>query len=207
MAPSRAARVLRLAAGLAVLSWIAAGVRVVDRRTQFVVVTSRVLASTRVLSGRSLVFVPPLVSRASYFPVDATDVPLPQAREAMLPAADGSRFGLKGTARVRALPSRGADLAAASGGDGLPGVVLSAVRAAAAVFEGADRESRTVSTRTTAFDRRLQDELGARGAVLEGLELNGFDDLTAREVTEPIPSDVKVLVVGLDGADWKIADP
>jgi tetratricopeptide (TPR) repeat protein len=39
------------------------------------------------------------------------------------------------------------------------------------------------------------------------LKLAGFDDLSANGSTAPVPPDVKVLVVGLDGADWTIVDP
>ncbi len=150
---------------------------------------------------------PPGLFRLSVFPRPAVELPLPGAATAMLPSADGSRFGLMGTAMVRALPEDAVELDRAAEGKGLPAVLLAAIRASSSVLGDADREDRGVSTRRLAFERGLRAGLSERGVALERLTLQGFDDLTAKSGLARIPKDVKVLVVGLDGADWKIADP
>ena len=196
------------AAVLAVSAWIAAGVRVVDPATHFAIVEGRLFpGKPRVLAGRRIVLALPGAFRVTLFPVQPAVLPLPDARTALLPSADGSRFGLKGTATVGARPAQGRELAASANGRGLLGVLLAAVRAAAAVLSDADREDRAISTRARAFERRLGDELASRGAFLESLKLVGFDDLTSMAGAAPVPPDVKVMLVGLDGADWRIADP
>jgi Tfp pilus assembly protein PilF/predicted AlkP superfamily pyrophosphatase or phosphodiesterase len=149
----------------------------------------------------------PGVFRWAAFPRAPQELPLPGAAEALLPSPDGSRFGLSGTAVVSTDPSRARVLVASAGGRGLPGVLLASIQAAAPVFGDADRDERDIPTRRLGFAKRLGDELESRGAKLESLDLRGFDELIAPRAIEPIPPDVKVLVVGLDGADWKIADP
>ena len=200
--------VAALVGGLVVVAWVAAGVHRLDPATQFGVLTGPLLRDGVSLRehGRFVV-APPGLFRLAVFSRSPEELPLPDAAQAMLSAADGSRYGLNGTAVVSALPTRGRELAAAASGRGLEGVLLSATRAAATVFGDADREDRGVSTRRLGFERRLADELAARGATLVSLKLQGFDDLTATSAIAPVPPDVKVLVVGLDGADWKIVDP
>ena len=161
----------------------------------------------RLVEKRRIVVAPPGLFRLTVFPRGPEELPLPAAAEAMLQSADGSRFGLKGRAVVRAIPARARDLAIAANGGGLSGVLLSSIRAAASVLFDADREERAAPTRRVGFERRLGEELVARGAVLDELRLEGFDDLTATGEAAAIPRGVKVLLVGLDGADWKIADP
>lgn len=208
MAPRRVRITIALAAGLAVTAWIASGIRFLDPETEFGVLENTLRAGrASVVTHRRVVVAPPGWSRLTRFPSGPVELTLPGAATAMLPSSDGSRFGLKGHASVRALPERGGDLVAAAGGRGLSAVLLNAIRAAAPVFSDADREDRSVSTRTLAFEKRLDAELRSRGAVLESLTLDGFDDLLASSASAPIPSGVHVMIVGLDGADWKIADP
>ncbi len=187
--------------------WIASGVRILHPSTEFAVLERRLATRVRVYEQRRILVVPPGLFRLTVFPRQPAEIKLPGARQAMLPSLDGSRYGFRGTALVRALPARAEDLAAAANGGGLPGVVLSSLRAAATVLANADRDERSVSTRTVAFEQRLREEVARRGAVLESLWLEGFDDLLAEGSAPPIPPDVKVLVVGLDGADWEIVDP
>ena len=208
MAPKRPLRVAAYAALLAVAAWFAAGIRVVDPGMQFAVVEGTLGPwITYVSAGSRLALAPPGAFRLTLYPVHAVVLPLPGAEEAMLPSVDGSRYGLKGSATVRARAAQGELLAASANGRGLTGVLLAAVRAAATVFRDADRDDRAVSTRTLAFERRLGQELEGRGAELTSLKLEGFDELTAKVPIAPVPPGVKVLLVGLDGADWKIADP
>jgi Flp pilus assembly protein TadD/predicted AlkP superfamily pyrophosphatase or phosphodiesterase len=191
-----------------VSAWIAAGVHFLDPPAHFGVLAGPLLrGGARLYEHRRIVVAPPGLFRLTVFSIGPEDLPLPDAAHAMLESADGSRFGLKGRAVVRALPARARDLAAAASGDGLSGVLMSSIRAAATVLFDADREERAAPTRMLGFKQRLGEELKARGAILEALRLEGFDDLAATAAVEPLPPDVKVLLVGLDGADWAIADP
>lgn len=184
------------------------GLRLLDPARQFGVLEGPLLHDgMRVEERGRIILALPGLFRLTVFSREPQELPLPDAVHAQLPSRDGSRYGLNGTAVVRALPERARILTAAADGGGVSAVLLTSVRAAATVFEDADREERAVSTRRLGFERRLAEELAARGAMLESLRLRGFEDLTASHAIEPIPPDVKVLVVGLDGADWKIADP
>lgn len=188
--------------------WLAAGVRFLDPSTRFAVVTGPLLRDgVRLVEKRRIVVAPPGLFRLTVYSLLPEDLPLPDAAHAMLECADGSRFGLKGRAAVCALPARARELAASAHGGGLSRVLLDAVRAAATVLFDADRDERAVPTRSIGFERRLREELLARGASLDELRLEGFDDLTAAGADTRIPPGVKVLLVGLDGADWKIVDP
>lgn len=198
--------VAALAAATAV--WAISGVRPLDPATQFGVREGRWWPDDlKVYEQRKFVFAPPFAFRWAVFPRVAADVPLPRAAVAMLQSADGSRFGLAGKAVVSALPERARELVTAAAGKGIEGVVLAAVRASAYVVADADRDDRTVAPRVLAFEKRLRAELETRGAKLESLKLAGFDDLMAAASPSPIPREVKVLLVGLDGADWRIVDP
>jgi tetratricopeptide (TPR) repeat protein len=188
--------------------WILSGVRLIDPTTRFGVIEGPFSRDrTRVKEDGRFAWALPGPYRWTVFPRAPQELPLPDAAQALLPSPDGSRFGLSGTAVVSAVPSRARALVAAADGLGLPGVLLASIRAAAPVFGDADREERDIPTRRLGFTKRLGDELNARGAKLESLNLRGFNDLMAQQTMEPIPTDVKVLVVGLDGADWKVADP
>ncbi len=194
--------------GLLALAWIVAGVHLLDPSKQFGVLEGPLLRSGPRLYEHSRVVVAPYgLFRLTRFSLSAEELPLPDAERAMLPAADGSRYGLKGTALVRALPAGARDLAIAADGGGLSAVLLASIRAASSVLSDADREERAVPTRMLGFERRLSEEIVARGAALESLRLTGFDELAATSAVTPIPPGVKVFLVGLDGADWKIADP
>jgi Flp pilus assembly protein TadD/arylsulfatase A-like enzyme len=189
-------------------AWLAAGVRHLDPATQFGVAEARWLhVGPRVYEGRRWVIAPPWVFRWSVFSRLPAELTLPDAATAMLGSADGSRFGLKGTVVLQAQPAQALALAAAANGEGLNGVLLSAVRASAGALAAADRDERGVTPRLVAFEKKLREETALRGATVDSLKVLGFDDLAAGRAAVPIPKDVKVLLVGLDGADWKIADP
>jgi Tfp pilus assembly protein PilF/arylsulfatase A-like enzyme len=193
---------------LAGSAWLAAGVRVLDPADQFAVVTGPWLQDgVGVFKGRRVVVAPPGLFGVTVFSLRPESVALPDAEHAMLECVDGSRFGLKGTAIVHALPARARELAAAGAGGGISRVVEESIRAAATVLFDADREEREAPTRRLSFERRLGEELKARGAILDELRLERFDDLMATDVPARIPPDAKVLLVGLDGADWTIAEP
>jgi Flp pilus assembly protein TadD/arylsulfatase A-like enzyme len=193
---------------LLVAAWVGAGVHRLDPDTEFGVVCRRWPATPwRLVEHRRFLIAPPGWYRAGVFPRGPMTLPLPGAARAMLPSADGTRFGLVGTAVVSAPLSRAADLGAAANGGGLPTILMSAIEKSASVLSDADRDERGIPTRRRAFENALRGELDARGAALEALELSGFEDLIAGKPVADPPRDVKVLVVGLDGADWRIIDP
>ncbi len=111
-----------------------------------------------------------------------TTYPL-HAVEVALPAA-----AVGGWANVRVLPERWEALHHAARGAGLQGVVLEATRAAASAL-GSERGGE--------LEARLRAELGLRG--LELLELRLQRPLTGT-------TDSRLLILGLDGADWQILD-
>ncbi len=196
-----------LVAAVALGVWIASGARLLDPAHEFGVLEGPRRGDARAVVNRRLVVAPPGLFRLSVFPRTTASVALPGAGRAMLEGAEGSRFGLKGSVSLRAEPERAADLVRAAGGKGIDGIVLAAVRAAGPAIAAAPPGERTVSTRVEAFRHALVDALTARGVVVESLSLEGFDYLASASDTGPVPPDAKVLIVGLDGADWEIVDP
>lgn len=204
------ARRLRLGLGIvtaALAVWIVSGIHTLELAREFGIVEAAGVGFVAVVDGSGVALAPPGLFRFSEFPRAATEVELPRAERARLPSADGSLFGLEGRATVRALPSHGRELSAAAGGDGIAGVLLSAVRAASPALAGADPEEPIVPTMVRTFETRLDAELKSRGALLERMTLDGLDVLHADSEVTPVPADAHVLVVGLDGADWEIIDP
>jgi len=101
-------------------------------------------------------------------------LPCADADAAGLRAADGARFGLSGWATLAVRPASWKPLHASAAGEGLSGVLLSAVRAAGeALADRSGRERLTVPARRR-FGERLADELTARGADLRDLRLDGL---------------------------------
>ena len=205
--PARRRRVLFGILAAVVVLWVVAGIHTLESSREFGIVEAAGVGYVATVDGSSVAVAPPGLFRLSEFPRVATEVELPRAETARLPGTDGSLFGLVGRATVRALPSHGRELAAAADGQGIEGVVLSAVRAAATVLAGADAQEPIVSTIARAFETRFDAELKSRGALLERMTLDGFDALAASSDVSPVPPEAKVLVVGLDGADWEIIDP
>ena len=193
-----------LAAAVAI--WIVSGIHSLDSR-EFAVIEVAGFGFVKTVDGSSFTVAPPGLFRLTEFPRAATEVDLPRADRARLPSSDGSLFGLVGRATLRALPSHGRELAAAAGGDGIDGVLLSAVRAAAPALAGAESAEQVVPTMMKAFEGRLDAELKARGALLDRMTLDAIEPLASDAEVRPVPTDAKVLVVGLDGADWEIIDP
>ena len=200
-------RALLLGFLILVAGWAAAGVRVLDPAAEFGVVVSAVPGLSRSVTARRLVWVPPGLAGEPGEPREPVDLELPDAEHARLPSEDGSPYGLKGTIRLRALPEQGLAVARASGGRGLKGVLLGAVRAACAELRGMRPAERAVPTGLEALEARLHAELAARGSMVVSVRIDGFDTLMSATPTAPVPPDRRVLIVGLDGADWEIIDP
>jgi len=123
----------------------------------------------------------------------------------MLPAADGSRYGFRGWVTLRPRPDAWRELHDASGGDGLEGALVDAVRAAAAgLGPGAERSGDGPGL-ARRLERGLTAALAERGIDLRRLELDAVDFLAAGPGAAV--TDTRLLVIGLDGLDWEILDP
>ncbi|HEX4825625.1 MAG TPA: alkaline phosphatase family protein [Candidatus Polarisedimenticolaceae bacterium] len=198
----RATRILAVLA-LAASLWAACGVRVLDPRSEFGVWTIGGGGTARAAASH-LTWAAPGTARFTRWPRSAVTLPLP-GPELGLTAASGERFGLTGTATLRALPERAQALAAGPGR--LDDILAAAVRAGAPVLdEAAGRRTATPAVEGL-FERSLRDALDERGVALEELRWSGMDYARARNPVAPVPEDARVLVVGLDGADWEIVDP
>jgi tetratricopeptide (TPR) repeat protein len=194
------------AAGLLVVLWSLAGVRPLSRETFGVLDGPLLGGSAMQVSGR-WTLAPPGLLRLTLYPRRGVELPLPEAKRAMLPAADGSRFGLRGWITLRVRPESWRLLHDASAGRGLEGVLVDAVREAAdALGPGSERGLITPTT-ARALELRLGETLSARGVDLRRVELEAIDFLTLGEGETVGASAAKVLIIGLDGLDWEILDP
>ncbi len=203
----RALRLAALVVPVVALGWIGSGLRHLDPAAEISVISGDLLpVAPRRVSG-SIAIVPPGLLRLERFPATPTDVPLPGAGDARLVGKDGSRFGLRGSARVRVLPDRWQVALRASAGSGIGGVILAAVR------EGmlANGSWNPREPMRASVSHRLGKDLGAalleRGVELVDLSVDGFELRTVPPGTRTAPPGTRLLVVGLDGADWAILDP
>ena len=204
MSAANGRRLLAVGAGVLLLAWLAAGIRRIEPSREFGVLAGPWPGLPRLVERSRFVVAPPGLVRFGTFPREPHEVPLPAAAAALLPSADGGRFGLKGHAVLRVEPGHLERLAASRRLE-LPAILLDAVRAAAPALGGVRAGDVPVWTRTRAFEVKLAEELASHGCVLQRLSLDGYDDLTS--AAAPLAPDVHVLVVGLDGADWEIVDP
>lgn len=190
------------------LAWLGVGVHRFDPQREFGVLDGPLLLGSahRVTGG--FVLAPPGLLRLTCYSRDGVELPLPQAEEAMLRAPDGRRFGLRGWVTLRALPENWEALHRAAHGGGLRGVLLDAVRAAAADLVTTADRGPLIATQSRRLQERLGAELKARGAELRRLEARELDFLeVAGDRSVPSPAATHLLIVGWDGADWEVIDP
>jgi Flp pilus assembly protein TadD/arylsulfatase A-like enzyme len=142
------------------------------------------------------------------YPRLAVELPLPQAEALDAPSADGSRFGFRGTVTVRAEATRWRELHEAGEGRGLRGAVEAGLRAAvqAAQFHPSARTDVSVAVLRD-LEREMRSACAARGVAVLRLDVASLDFLSVPFAGPAPPLDSKVLVIGLDGADWAILDP
>lgn len=186
-------------AAAAVVVWLVLGVARVDPERELVVRVPRWGAATRV-EGR-ITLAPPGWARLERYPLGERDYTL-------APDEPRGGFGYAGRTRLEVDPSAWRELHRHAAGRGTRGVLLGALEAATgrAFPDGGE------PVWTAAAGHRLRHELGAilaeRGVRLVTLEVEGlrFSTLAAGEALPP-PNDTRLLVVGLDGADWDILDP
>ncbi|HEX6852369.1 MAG TPA: tetratricopeptide repeat protein [Candidatus Polarisedimenticolaceae bacterium] len=194
----------RLAAAALALAavWAAAGVRRVDPSVEFGVLRGAGPGLPRLVE-RGLTWAPPGLVRLQRLRLAGTERELPGRDVLALVAPDGARFGLKGRVRMapdpsawRRLPDTGADA-----------TLVEASRVAATPLLRLRDARRDASRAEREFRSELSRQLAELGWRLEDLRLEGLD-------LPRVPADAAVplarrrlLLVGLDGADWDLVDP
>ena len=206
LTPRRAA----LAAAILGALWVAAGLRTLDPASEWGVLRCPFLPGLAFRTERGIVVAPPGLLALARYPRASVELSLPQADEAMIAGPNGTRVGFRGQATVQLRPESWREADAASGGGGLRGVLLAATRAAGsrllASTSAAGGPRRPALARE--FEALLTEELGRRGADLRRMDFSTMDYLAvAPGAKSPALSGAKLLVVGLDGADWAIIDP
>jgi Tfp pilus assembly protein PilF len=194
--------------GAVLIVWLAFSVRTLGP-DEFGVVDGPILGGgARKIDGRWCL-APPGLLRLTRYPRHGVELPLPGADEAMLPASDGSRFGFRGWVTVRLPVTNWRRIHRAANGRGANGALLHAVRQAGSELpSGAERQPLAGGTLARDFERLLAAALAEQGLELRRLELNSIDFLAVSAGDEiAAPTGARLLVVGLDGADWTIIDP
>ncbi len=192
-----------LGAGLLLL-WLASGVRRIGAESFGVLHGPLLAGGTHRVEG-SWVVAPPLLLRLSLYPRHGVELALPGADEAMLRTAEGSRYGFKGWATVRVHDQAWKAMHRSAAGRGLSGVLVGAVRRVGPELRYDGRRGALSPHLLRDLERKLSDELARRGVELRSLTVESIDYLSAGG--EPIePTGTRLLVVGLDGADWPIID-
>lgn len=203
----RWARGASIAVAALFFGWMAAGVHRIVPASEFGVVDSRWFGAPRKVAG-PFVFAPPGLFRLQRFPRGRVEVPLPGPEAARLEAADGSLFGFKGSAGLEVREDGWLDAARASRGGGLAGVLTEALRAATVSLGPWDSRDGIPEQILSRFEPELRDQLARRGVRLERVLLEGAElPAVPKGTSLPVASGTRVLVVGLDGADWAILDP
>ncbi len=150
---------------------------------------------------------PPGLARLHRVPKDPVDVALPAAATARIPAPDGTRFGFVGTVRVRARVADPALARAVAAAGGFDAAVIDAVVAAGRGARPGRPGREPLAAVRHDLEAAARGELGGRGIDLEGLHLRGIDRWQAAPGERFPVAPSRVLLIGLDGADWAILDP
>ena len=196
-----------LGCGLFLTAWLATGIRRLDPIRELAVVDGVVPGLFPYRTEGSTTIVPFGLSRLTRYPRDPVELPLPQAEDALIPAPDGTRFGFRGQSCLRVRPEAWKEFHREARGRGLAGVLLDSVRASSEILAAEASRGKAEPSVLRAFEGRLRSELGRRGVSLDRFTLDSLDYLQAQPGDSLPPTDAKVLLVGLDGADWAILDP
>jgi Tfp pilus assembly protein PilF/arylsulfatase A-like enzyme len=186
--------------------WLASGLRRLDDQVEFGVLDGLLVADRPIRVEGRWSIAPPLLLRLERYPRIGVELPLPGADALMLDAGDGRRFGFSGTVTVRARPDEWRRLHEAAAGLGIRGALAAAAARAGAAF-APEGGGPVTSPMIKDVEQALTEELGRVGLEVRQLHLEGLDYLTVEEGAVAPPSTARLLVVGLDGADWAILDP
>jgi Flp pilus assembly protein TadD/arylsulfatase A-like enzyme len=192
---------------LCAAAWLASSMRRIDPALEVGVVRPALFGGPRVATGPR-VLVPAGLARLERFPRNLVEIPLPAAALVRLEAQDGSHFGFRGTAALRVRSDGWLAAATASGGQGIQGTLADAVRAAARALGPWDVRDALPRSVVSNLERELGARLAERGVDLTRLRFEGVELLTVPKGEAPrVAATSKLLVIGLDGADWEIIDP
>ncbi len=202
---TKLARVALAGAVIAAAIWLGLGVRRLDPETKIGVVDGP-------LGGPSMteapwVFAPAGLRRLSVYPRDEVVLALPQAELARAPNNQGSPCGLRGRVTLQAIPKRWRELHASAQGEGFARSLLAATREIGTVCDQAPRDGTLTPTLRSTLEARLSAELERRGLQVNSLELDSVDFLMSEFGERVEGRQGRVLLIGLDGADWEIIDP
>ena len=192
--------------GAVALVWLASGIRQVDSAREFAVVEGPLTLGRPILVDGPWALAPPGGARCARYATDAQEIALPGAAEAKLIDRRGLRYGFQGWITVRATPPRWRELHAAAAGEGLRGAVVSALREASSRPEGLPSLNSGGKSSGEALVPVITEALAARGLELRRLDLDALDYLMEDPAGWRDPR-TKLLIVGLDGADWDVLDP
>ncbi|MCP3980020.1 MAG: tetratricopeptide repeat protein [bacterium] len=185
--------------------WLAAGVRHVGD-DEFAVVDGTLLPPEGRTVAGSWALAPPGLRRIAIYPRRGVELALPGAESARIAGPGGVRYGLRGWVTLRARPEAWSRVHEAAAGGGLEELLVAAVREACADID--PLRGRAVPPRVSErIERALGGSLLERGVDLRRLDLDSFDFLAAQAGAGRGGDDARLLVVGLDGADWEILDP
>jgi len=189
---------------VALTAYALSGVRHLDE-ARFGVLDGPLAGSgARQVQGR-WAWAPAGLLRLTLYPRTGVELALPQAEEAMIAAPDGSRFGFRGWVTLRVREQEWEALHRAADGRGIRGALTSAIHAAAESFRPRGRQDAIPATARRELERGLTEALAARGIELRRLELDSVDYLAGVSGESPV-TDTRLLILGLDGADWEIID-
>ncbi len=191
---------------VAAVIWLGLGFRRVEPDRQIVVVDG-LLGGSPTTTGDSWVFVPPGLRRLAIYPREEIVLPLPQAESARVTNAHGSPCGLRGRITLQAIPELWRQLHASAREGGLPDSLLAATRELGSICEQAPRNGELTPTLRRSIEDRLSTELRRRGLQVGSVELDSVDFLMLGFGERVAGRPGRVLLIGLDGADWEIIDP
>ncbi len=195
------------AALLAIAGWMAAGIRRIDPAFEFGVLRPLWFGEPRKVDGPTVLALPGY-ARLERFPRNLVEVPLPGPEVARLEALDGSLFGLRGQAALEIRGDGWLAASKASHGLGIEGVLADALRETVRGLGSWDARDPLPQRVQSALEPELKARLAERGVDLKRVLLGAPELLTVRtEESLPPASEAKLLVIGLDGADWAIIDP
>lgn len=210
-APS--SRRLRVGVPLAILvllaAWIGTGITRIDPDREAVILCGPLPGLPRVV-GTAYAVAPKGLARVVRVPRIPFEVPLPDAETLRLRSREGALVGFEGAARLELLPDGEGRLAEAlqrARSTGVAGVLAAAIREAGGSLQWGGMGSGIPHPTRVALERGLATALEGRGLRLLDLRVERRGFLVARDPERVAPSGAKVLVVGLDGADWSILDP
>jgi Flp pilus assembly protein TadD/predicted AlkP superfamily phosphohydrolase/phosphomutase len=195
--------------GVALALWLASGLRQSAPGSEIGVLDGPIPGLFPMRVERAWVIAPPGLARLTRYPAGAVEIELPSDAQARIAGPDGSRYALKGTATLRVRPEQWREAHSAAGGAGLAGVLAAALPSSGVPLPTRwDRRAPIPPTVERQFRERLKTELKRRGVELRGLSISGLEPLVIEAGADsPPPLATRMLVIGLDGADWEILDP